>query len=130
MADKLSNLPISKPRLARAAVVITLPILYLSYTFRLSQPDFWAAGLGDWWDPYFINFLMEHWYQSGFRLTDPTTPSMSLPVEGTLGPSNGLVLYVPFSAIARLFLHPFQPYNTALCAVKAAGPFCLYALLR
>ena len=117
-------------KLTRALAVVTLTTLYLSSVFRLFEAPFWTAGLGDWWDPYFINFLLEHWYQSGLRLTDPTTPPMFFPVEGTLGHSHGLVLYVPFYASARLFLHPFQAYNAALFAVMASGVFCLYALLR
>ena len=117
-------------KLTRALGVVTLTTLYLSSIFRLFEDTFWTTGLGDWWDPYFINFLLEHWYQSGLHLTDPTTPPMFFPVEGTLGHSHGLILYVPFYAIARLSLHPFQAYNAALFAVMASGVFCLYALLR
>lgn len=117
-------------KLIRALAVVTLTTLYLSSVFRLFEATFWTAGLGDWWDPYFINFLLEHWYQSGLHLSDPTTPPMFFPIEGTLGSSHGLVLYVPFYAIARLFLHPFQAYNATLFAVMAMGVFCLYALLR
>jgi hypothetical protein len=55
---------------------------------------------------------------------------MFFPVEGTVGYSHGLILYVPFYAIARLFLRPFQAYNATLFVVMACGVFCLYALLR
>jgi hypothetical protein len=117
-------------KVMRAVSVVTLTTLYLSIAFRLFERTFWTSGLGDWWDPYFINFLLEHWYLSALRLTDPTTPPMFFPVRGTLGYSHGLVLYVPFYAVARLFLHPFQAYNVALFTVLASGVLCLYALLR
>lgn len=117
-------------RLARAVSVVTLTGLYLSNTFRIFERAFWTRGLGDWWDPYFINFLLEHWYLSAWRLTDPTSPPMFFPVEGTLGYSHALILYAPFYATARFFLHPFQAYNVALFAVMASGVLCLYAFLR
>jgi hypothetical protein len=117
-------------KLTRGLSVVTLTTLYLCLAFRLFEHTFWTTGLGDWWDPYFINFLLEHWYQSGLRFTDPTTPPMFFPVEGTLGYSHGLILYVPFYVLARLFLHPFQAYNMALFTVMGSGVLCLYAFLR
>ena len=117
-------------KLTRGLSVVILTTLYLGVAFRLYENTFWTHGLGDWWDPYYINFLLEHWYLSAGRLTDPTTPPMFFPVEGTLGYSHGLILYVPFYVLARLFLHPFQAYNVALFTVMASGVLCLYAFLR
>ena len=117
-------------KLTRGVTVVTLTTLYLGVTFRLYESTFWTHGLGDWWDPYYINFLLEHWYLSAGRLTDPTTPPMFFPVEGTLGYSHGLILYAPFYVVARLFLHPFQAYNVTLFAVMASGVSCLYVFLR
>ena len=116
-------------KLRRASVVLALTLAYLSVAFRLSGP-FWTAGLGDWYDPYFINYLLEHWYLSAVRLTDPTSPPMFYPAEGTLGYSHGLILYAPFYAATRWFLHPFQAYNMTVLGVMATGVVCLYAIFR
>jgi hypothetical protein len=116
-------------KLFRASVLLAVTLGYLSIAFRLSGP-FWTTGLGDWYDPYFINYLLEHWYLSAARLTDPISPPMFFPAEGTLGYSHGLVLYAPFYAAARWFLHPFQAYNASLLIVMATGVVCLYAICR
>ena len=117
-------------KFTRGLSVVALTTLYLSFAFRLFEGTFWTTGLGDWWDPYFINFLLEHWCLSALRLTDPTTPPMFFPTVGTLGYSHGLILYVPFYATARFFFHPFQAYNVALFALISSGVYCLYVLLR
>ena len=116
-------------KLFRASVVLALTLGYLSNAFQLFGA-FWTTGLGDWYDPYFINFLLEHWYFSAVHLTDPTSPPMFFPVAGTLGYSHGLILYVPFYVPIRLFLHPFQAYNASLFMVMATGVVCLYAIFR
>ena len=103
---------------------------YLAWVFRLTDPSFWHMGLGDWMDPYFTNALMEHWYQSLVRLTDPVSPPMYYPVRGTLGYSHGLVLYVPFYAIVRPFLHPFPAQSLMLLLVIAVGAMSLFVVLR
>jgi hypothetical protein len=87
-------------------------------------------GLGDWMDPYFTNALMEHWYWSLVRFADPISPPMYHPVGGTLGYSHGLVLYVPFYAPLRPFLHPFQAHSLMLLLVMAAGAIALFVVLR
>ena len=55
---------------------------------------------------------------------------MYFPVRHTLGYSHGLILYAPFYAPIRLFVHPFQAYSLALLAMMEVGIVCLYALLR
>jgi hypothetical protein len=117
-------------RAARASVVLLGTLAYLASVFQIFQRPFWTAGLGDWMDPYFINALLEHWYQSAARLADPSSPPMYFPAQNTLGYSHGLVLYglayVPF----RLLFHPFQAYSLMLLSIMAAGIVCLYLLLR
>ena len=119
----------SRVKLFRASVVLAATLGYLAIAFRLSGP-FWTSGLGDWYDPYFINYLLEHWYLCAIRLADPISPPMFYPAEGTLGYSHGLVLYAPFYAAVRWFLHPFQAYNTSLFLVMASGVVCLYVIFR
>jgi hypothetical protein len=58
----------------RAAVVLALSLGYLSYVFQLSKDAFWKSGIGNWLDPYFINFLLEHWHHSLVSLSDPHRP--------------------------------------------------------
>ena len=94
------------------------------------DPRSWNAGIGEWLDPYFINFLLEHWHVSVSGLTDPASPPMYFPVGGTLGYSHGLILYAPFYMAARTFLHPFQAYNVMLFLVLETGILCLYFLFR
>ena len=114
----------------RASVVLAVSLLYLAYVFQLSEPGFWNAGVSYWLDPYFINVLLEHWYDSLRRVADPSSPPMYFPVSKTLGYSHGLVLYVPFYVPLRLFLHPFQAHNWTVFIVLEVGILCLYALLR
>ena len=120
----------STARAWRGLVVFVVSVSYLAYIFRPFQPAFWNTGLGDWMDPYFINYLLEHWYRSLSRFSDPASPPMYFPVGHTLGYSHGLVLFAPFYVPMRLFLHPFQAYSLALFAVMETGILCLYALLR
>jgi hypothetical protein len=65
----------------RAALVVSASAFYLVRVFRVQDRAFWTAGLGDWTDPYFINFVLEHWLNGysafpppGWTLTDPNTP--------------------------------------------------------
>jgi hypothetical protein len=58
-------------RVLRAAAVLAASLPFLSDVFGLSTPAFWQAGLGDWIDPYFINFLLEHWYHAVTTFSDP-----------------------------------------------------------
>jgi hypothetical protein len=115
---------------ARAALLLVLLSAYLTWVFRLTDGSFWRLGLGDWMDPYFSNALMEHWYESLLALSDPSSPPMYYPVRGTLGYSHGLVLYVPFYAVVRPFLHPFTAQSVMLLLVIATGTLCLFALFR
>jgi hypothetical protein len=110
--------------------VLALSLLYFSSVFQLYSATPLHSGLGDWIDPYFINYLLEHWYRSFLSFTDPASPPMYFPARGTLGYSHGLILYAPFYAAARLFLHPFQAYTVSLFLVMEAGCLCLYVLLR
>jgi len=98
--------------------------------FDIFHEGFWRAGLGDWIDPYFINYLLEHWYRSVATLGDPSSPPMYFPVQKTLGYSHGLILYAPFYILVRLFLHPFQAYSLSLLIVIETGIVCLYLFFR
>lgn len=95
-------------RLVEASIVIALSAWYFSNVFRIQDGTFLTVALGDWLDPLFINFLLEHWHHSFWTLTDPSSPPMYFPVRGTLGYSHGLILYAPFYLIARVFFDPLQ----------------------
>ena len=101
---------------------------------RCALPDyergFRTRSLGDWIDPYFINYLQEHWRHSLLTLSSPASPSMFFPAPRTLGYSHGLVLYAPFYLAARLFFHPFQADSLALLLVIETGIICLYVFFR
>lgn len=114
----------------RASILLLALGSYLAVPFQLTESVFWTSGLGDWMDPYFINYLLEHWFRSAVDLHDPASPPMFYPAQGTLGYSHGLVLYAPFYVAPRLFLHPFQAYNLTIFLVLATGTLCFYALLR
>ena len=117
-------------RTSRAFVVLAVSLSYLAYVFDILHPTFWQAGLGDWLDPYFINYLLEHWYRSISTLSDPSSPPMFFPVQKTLGYSHGLILYVPFYVPVRLFVHPFQAYSISLFLMIETGIVCLYVIFR
>lgn len=114
----------------RALLPLTLAVPYLAYVFRLPDGTPGRAGLGDWLDPYFINYVLEHWYYSVTTLSDPRSPLMFFPVPGTLGYSHSLILYAPLYIAARLFLDPFQAYSLTIALVLLLGTVCLYLLLR
>ena len=120
----------SAARVWRGLLVLGVSSGYLIYLFRPFRSAFWDTGMGDWMDPYFINYLLEHWYQSLASFSDPASPPMYFPVGHTLGYSHALILYVPFYVAMRLFVHPFPAYSLALAAVMETGIVCLYLLLR
>ena len=107
----------AKGSFATTVPVFVLSAYYLGSAFQLARRTFWTRGLGDWIDPYFINFLLEHWYRSLSTFTDPSSPPMFAPIRGTLGYSHGLVLYAPFYFVLRPFFHPFQSYGLMLFVV-------------
>jgi hypothetical protein len=117
-------------RIARGSSVLVLSIAYVSYVCRLFDPAFWNSGMGDWMDPYFINALLEHLYQSAARLSDPASPPMFFPAPRTLGYSHGLVLFVFYYLPVRLFVHPFVAHNLTLFIAIVVGIVSLYLLLR
>jgi hypothetical protein len=117
-------------RLVQASIVLILSVWYCSNVFRISEGAFLTTGLGDWLDPYFINFLLEHWHHSLWTLTDPSSPPMYFPAGGTLGYSHGLILYAPFYVAGRLFLDPIQAYTVTLFLVLQTGAVCMYLILR
>ena len=88
------------------------------------------SGLGDWIDPYFINFLLEHWSYSISTFRNPLSPLMYFPVSGSLGYSHSLILYAPFYVVLRPFVDEFQAYTLALMLVLVTGTACLLVLLR
>lgn len=114
----------------QAVAALVLAAGYFSYVFQIPGGAFRHYGVGDWGDPYFINFLLEHWYTSAARLTDPASPPMYFPVKGTLGYSHGLILYAPAYIAARSVLDPLLAHNVTLLVVLISGSFCLYLLLR
>jgi hypothetical protein len=111
-----------------AVLLISLPFVFS--VFHVRDAAFWTNGLGDWLDPYFINYLLEHWHHSLVTLSSPASPPMYFPVPRTLGYSHGLVLYAPFYEAVRPFLHPFQAYSVALLLVLETGIVCLYLFFR
>jgi hypothetical protein len=117
-------------RIGHASIVLVVSLSYLSYVFDIFHDTFWKAGLGDWIDPYFINYLLEHWYHSVTSFNDPSSPPMFFPARGTLGYSHGLVLYAPFYVTVRLFFHAFQAYSLCLFVVIETGILCLYLIFR
>ena len=118
-------------RMVRAAVVLAVPGVYFAHVLQ-----FWndgialKSGLSDWLDPYFINYLQEHWLVSVLTLSDPASPPMFFPARGTLGYSHALVMYAPFYAIARIFVDPFPANTIALFIVMVGGSLALYVVLR
>jgi hypothetical protein len=117
-------------RHVQALAALVLTVAYFSYVFQIPRDSFWQLGIGDWGDPYFINFLLEHWYNSATRLTDPASPPMYFPVKGTLGYSHGLILYAPVYIATRVLLDPLQAHNITLLLVLVAGSVSLYLILR
>jgi hypothetical protein len=117
-------------KVAEAAILLVASTTYLCHVFQLLSPEFWSSGLGDWGDPYFINYLLEHWYTSIRTLADPSSPPMFFPARKTLGYSHGLILYVPFYLPVRLILHAFQAYSLTLVLVLETGIVCLYVIVR
>ncbi len=118
------------PNVRGTFAMVVLSLGYLSYVFQVFDRAFWNAGIGDWVDPYLINFILEHWYASIARLSDPASPPFFHPTEGTLGFSHSLILYAPFYAAVRAVLHPFVAHNMTLVLVMLCGIVSLYALLR
>src|SRR5262245_30225843 len=125
-----TGVPVKLGKIIRASIVFLASVSYLGYVFRVSHYTFWTSGLGDWMDPYFINYLLEHWRHASLALADPSSPPMYYPVRQTLGYSHGLVLYAPFYVVLRLILHPFQAYNFTLFVSILIGIVCLYLLFR
>ena len=68
-----------------AVVVLLLSAGYFAYVFGLPAGVPLSTGMGDWVDPYFINYLLEHWYHSARILGDPTSPPFYFPARGALG---------------------------------------------
>src|SRR5215213_10054032 len=125
---QMGDLPMT--RLLRASVLLCLSLWFLAGVFAITRDAFWNAGIGDWMDPYFINYLLEHWDHSLRTLSPPASPPMYFPAVRTLGYSHGLVLFAPFYLLVRPFLHPFQAYSAALFLVAETGVVCLYLFLR
>ena len=117
-------------RFLRASALLVLSLWFLGRVFAVTGDPFWTAGIGDWMDPYFINYLLEHWHHSLRTLSDPSSPPMYFPAVRTLGYSHGLVLFAPFYLLVRPFLHAFQAYSAALFLIAETGAVCLYLLLR
>ena len=116
-------------RLSRAIVLVVAVGAYLASAFKFAT-TFWTSGLGDWADPYFINYLLEHWLHSVSGLTNPASPPMFYPATGTLGYSHALILYAPFYVPFRLVFHPFQAHNLTILSVLFLGSLSLYVLCR
>jgi hypothetical protein len=117
-------------KVVRAAAVLALSLSYLAYVFHLVSRRFWTYGIGDWLDPSFINYLLEHWRHSLAHLNDPSSPPMYFPARHTLGYSHSLILYVPFYIAMRAFANPLIADNLTVFLVIECGIICLYLLLR
>ena len=116
--------------MGRLVLVVALPLAYFASAFRIANWKPPESGLGDWLDPYFINFLLEHWYYSISTFRNPLSPLMYYPVSGSLGYSHSLILYAPFYVVLRPFVDEFQAYTLALMLVLVTGAACLIVLLR
>ena len=114
----------------RAVAVLGAAVAYLAFVFRLDDEQPRLSGLGDWIDPYFINGLLEHWFHVLTSFGNPASPPVFHPAPHVLGYSHGLVLFAPFYAAFRFWLHPFHAYTAAILAVILVGVGALYALLR
>ena len=110
--------------------MLALPLAYFASAFRIADWKPPESGLGDWIDPYFINFILEHWYYSIGTFHDPMSPLMYHPVSGSLGYSHSLILYAPFYVVLRPFVDEFQAYTLALMLVLVTGSASLLVLLR
>jgi hypothetical protein len=117
-------------KVSHASSLLVVSLSYLSYVFQIFHRTFWTSGLGDWMDPYFINYLLEHWYHSLSTFSDPSSPPMYFPVQKMLGYSHGLILYAPFYLPIRPFFHPFQADSLSLFVVLETGILCLYLIFR
>lgn len=115
---------------AQTTAAVALVAAYFFHVFQMAAPAFREAGIGDWGDPNFINYLLEHWYYSVARLTDPASPPMYFPVRGTLGYSHGLILYAPVYVGLRTVLDPLHAHSATILLVLVGGTVCLYFLLR
>jgi hypothetical protein len=124
------NVPLRARALAPVLLVVALSGTYFGAIFRITDPIFWNAGLGDWQDPYFINFVLEHWYRAIEHVTDPSSPPMFFPARNGLGYSCTLILYAPFYLLVRPFVNPFQAYGLTLLLLVETGTVCLYLLLQ
>lgn len=116
--------------MGRLVLVVALPLAYFASAFRIADWKPPESGLGDWIDPYFVNFILEHWYYSISTSRDPLSPLMYFPVSGSLGYSHSLILYAPFYVALRPFVDEFQAYTLALMLVLVTGAACLLVLLR
>ena len=68
MLPRLSTPTGTATRLVNASIVLALSVSYFAYVLRLHDRTFLTSGLGDWMDPYFINYLLEHWHHSVWTL--------------------------------------------------------------
>ena len=116
--------------LSESAMIFSLVVAYFTYVFQITNGSFFNSSLGDWVDPYFINYLLEHWYHALSTLSDPFSPPMFYPAQKTIGYSHSLILYAPFYVPLRVFFHPFQAYSLSLLVVIETGIICLYIVLR
>lgn len=117
-------------RVLRGLIAVLLPATYFCYVFQAFRGGFLTAGLSTWLDPYYVHYLLEHWYYSVIDFRDPASPPMYFPARGTLGYSVGLILYAPFYLLVRPFLHPFPAHTLTLLLVMLTGSVCLYGTLR
>jgi hypothetical protein len=115
---------------AKDALFIIAAAAYLGLVFQIGTSGFWNRGMGDWLDPYFVNYLLEHWFVSVTTVANPVSPPMFHPAPGALGYSVSLILYVPISIAFRFALHPFQAFNLTLFIVVFAGTVSLFVFLR
>lgn len=117
-------------RIARAVLVAVLSTAFFAWVFRFDDPTWRSASLGGWLDPYFINGILEHWRVSLLHGTSPASPPMYYPATHTLGYSCGLILYVPWYVLLRVWCDPFVAHTLTIFTVLQVGTWSLYALLR
>lgn len=116
--------------IAEVIGVAMLAVVYFAKVFGWRTGDPTRLGLGDWIDPYFINFLLEHWYQAIGHGADPLALGIFYPGSHALGYSHSLLLFAPFYAVVRPFLHPFLADTAALALVLVTGSVSLFVVFR
>jgi CHRD domain len=113
---------------ARIAFVLFFILFLVCYLSLFDLNRLWQEGmlLGDTADPRFNGSILEHWFQVFRGRQSWHSPGFYYPTPGVLGFSDGLVLYTPIYALARMA--GADPY-LALTQTQLALPIICYVAL-